>query len=55
MPWPQNLEAALAVEAAVRAGGAVPATVGVIDGVPTVGLTEKELEAMARGGPEVGG
>jgi len=53
MPWPQNLEAALAVEAAVRAGGAVPATVGVIDGVPTVGLTEKELEAMARGGPEV--
>jgi len=31
MPWPQNVETALAVEAEVRALGAVPATVGVID------------------------
>jgi pseudouridine-5'-phosphate glycosidase len=53
MPWPQNLEAALAVEATVRTGGAVPATVGVIDGVPVVGLDEKQLETMARGGSDV--
>ena len=37
MPYPQNLETALEVEAAVRSGGAVPATIAVIAGVCCVG------------------
>src|SRR3954466_7018098 len=48
LPWPTNLETARESEAAVRAGGAVPATVAVWHGVPTVGLAEDQLEALAR-------
>ncbi|RMD93316.1 MAG: pseudouridine-5'-phosphate glycosidase, partial [Alphaproteobacteria bacterium] len=50
MPWPQNLETARAVEAAVRAAGAVPATIAVIEGEIRVGLAAAELEALARQG-----
>jgi pseudouridylate synthase len=53
MPWPRNLETALAVEATVREAGAVPATVAVIDGVLRAGLTPAEIEALARAGPSV--
>jgi pseudouridine-5'-phosphate glycosidase len=48
LPWPLNLETARAAEAAVRAEGAVPATVAVWQGRPTVGLAEPEIEALAR-------
>ena len=48
LPWPWNLETAHRAEAAVRETGAVPATVGVIEGRPTVGLNEVELERLAR-------
>ncbi|NDW06930.1 pseudouridine-5'-phosphate glycosidase [Jiella pacifica] len=47
MPHPQNLRTALTVEAAVRAAGAEPATIAVIDGVLRVGLEESELAALA--------
>ena len=47
MPYPRNLETALAVEADVRAAGAVPATVAVLDGVIRVGLDGAELERVA--------
>ncbi|MCP8937117.1 pseudouridine-5'-phosphate glycosidase [Alsobacter sp. SYSU M60028] len=47
LPAPQNLEMARAVEAVVRARGATPATIALIHGVPTVGLGEWELEALA--------
>jgi pseudouridine-5'-phosphate glycosidase len=50
LPWPINLETARAAEAAVRAEGAVPATIAVWRGRPTVGLEDAELEALARGG-----
>lgn len=53
MPWPKNYETACAVEAAVRRGGAVPATIAVIRGRLRVGLAESELEALARGGADV--
>ena len=53
MPWPQNLEAAVAVEDTVRRHGAVPATVAVMGGVPTVGLGRGDLELLAREGPAV--
>jgi pseudouridine-5'-phosphate glycosidase len=53
MPWPQNVETALRVEAAVREHGAVPATVAVIDGRLTAGLTPLQIEALGRAGPSV--
>jgi pseudouridine-5'-phosphate glycosidase len=43
-PAPAGVEVGLASEAAVRAAGAVPATVGVLDGRIVVGVTEAELE-----------
>jgi len=47
LPRPRNLEAARAVEAVVAAAGAVPATVGVIEGVLVVGLEPDELTHLA--------
>lgn len=48
LPWPVNLETACGSETAVREAGAVPATIAVIGGEPRVGLSERELEALAR-------
>ena len=48
LPWPDNLETARASEAAVRASGAVPATIAVIDGTVCIGLSAEELERIAR-------
>jgi pseudouridine-5'-phosphate glycosidase len=48
LPWPANLETAEQAEAAVRAAGAVPATVAVLRGRPTLGLNARELEEFAR-------
>ena len=42
-PAPTGVEVGLASEAAVRAAGAVPATIGVLDGKVVIGLTESEL------------
>lgn len=46
LPRPDNRAAADEVEAAVRAGGAVPATVAVLDGVAHVGLTPERLDRV---------
>jgi len=51
MPWPQNVETALQVEAAVRAHGAVPATIAVMRGRLKAGLARSEIEALGRTGP----
>lgn len=48
MPYPANLETALAVEDVVRQNGAVPATIAVIDGELRAGLERSELEALAQ-------
>ena len=53
MPWPQNVETALAVEAEVRAYGAVPATVAVVDGRPKAGLSANDIERIGRGGAAI--
>jgi len=53
MPWPHNAETALAVEADVRAGGAVPATIAIVDGRLKAGLSREEIERIARGGRDV--
>jgi pseudouridylate synthase len=47
LPRPRNLEVGRALEATVRAGGAVPATVGVVAGVPVVGIGEAEIRHLA--------
>jgi len=49
-PGGQGLGVALAAEARVRAAGAVPATVGVVDGAVRAGLTGAELERFATAG-----
>lgn len=50
LPAPGNRAAAEAIEAAVRAGGAVPATVAVLDGRARVGLTAADLDRVCAGG-----
>lgn len=47
LPRPANLDVARALEATVRAAGAVPATIAVIDGALTVGLSDAELVRLA--------
>lgn len=47
LPRPRNIEVALQAEAEVRSHGVVPATVGVVGGRPTVGLTMAEIEELS--------
>jgi pseudouridine-5'-phosphate glycosidase len=47
MPYPDNVAMAHEVEAIVRAGGAVPATVAVLAGRPRAGLTAADLDLLA--------
>ena len=47
LPRPRNLEVARQIEAAVRAAGAVPATIAVVDGVARVGLDDRALDTIA--------
>jgi pseudouridine-5'-phosphate glycosidase len=55
LPPRRNLDAARRAEAAVRSGGAVPATIAISDGHILVGLMPEELEALAASvGPAVG-
>ncbi|HEY1327259.1 MAG TPA: pseudouridine-5'-phosphate glycosidase [Casimicrobiaceae bacterium] len=53
MPWPRNLETALALESEVRSLGATPATVAIIDGHLKAGLTHGDVERLARGGRDI--
>ena len=46
LPRPRNLEVGLETEALVRDAGVVPATIGVVAGVATVGLAEAEIERL---------
>lgn len=46
LPSPRNLVVAREIEQSVRDGGAVPATIAIIDGVVRVGLTEQELSIL---------
>jgi pseudouridine-5'-phosphate glycosidase len=47
MPYPRNVEMAVEVEGIVRDGGAVPATIAVLDGRPRIGLGRDDLELLA--------
>ncbi|MBK8429770.1 MAG: pseudouridine-5'-phosphate glycosidase [Chloroflexi bacterium] len=48
LPYPQNLQTALNMEAAVRRGGAVPATIAILSGRIHIGLTATQLEYLSR-------
>ncbi|WP_204114312.1 pseudouridine-5'-phosphate glycosidase [Shimia biformata] len=48
MPWPQNVEMARKVEDVIRQGGAVPATIAVLEGELCIGLTDDQLMQLAQ-------
>ncbi len=48
MPYPKNVETARETERIIRELGAIPATIGIINGVVKVGLTAAELEIMGK-------
>lgn len=47
MPYPKNVETAIAVEDVIRKNGVMPATIAIIGGRIKVGLTHEEIEYMA--------
>ncbi len=53
MPYPRNAETALQVESAVREHGAVPATIAIIDGRPTIGISKSQIEQLGEKGQQV--
>ena len=53
-PHPEGVEVGLESERRIREAGAFPATIGVLDGVVRVGLTEDELERFDAGARKVG-
>ncbi|TQM93076.1 pseudouridine-5'-phosphate glycosidase [Roseinatronobacter monicus] len=48
MPWPQNKEMAQQVERDIRAAGAIPATIAVMNGEILIGLSEAQLDRLAQ-------
>lgn len=46
MPYPKNVQTAREVEQIIRDGGAVPATIAVLHGVPRIGLSDAELDLL---------
>ena len=53
MPYPQNVETALKVEAIIRENGAVPATIAILGGRLKAGLTPEEIEYLGKKGTAV--
>lgn len=53
MPYPQNVETALKVEACVRENGAIPATIAIINGKMKAGLSMDEIEILGKQGQSV--
>ena len=53
MPYPQNVETALNVEKIIRDAGAIPATIAIIKGKITVGLSHDEIEYLGKKGLSV--
>ncbi len=53
MPYPQNVETALAVEKIIRENGAVPATIAIIGGRLKAGLSPEEIEYFGKKGTAI--
>ncbi len=52
LPYPANLETALAMERAIRDNGATPATIAILDGQIRVGLERADIERLIELGPK---
>lgn len=48
MPYPRNVACALEVEKVILDNGAIPATIGIIDGEPIIGMTHEEIEEFGK-------
>ncbi len=48
MPYPRNVKCALEVEKVIRDNGAIPATIGIINGEPIIGMTPEEIEEFGK-------
>ena len=48
MPYPKNVQTAYAVEDEIRKNGAIPATIGIIDGEPVIGMSHEEIEQFGK-------
>ena len=48
MPYPKNVQTALLVEKTIRDNGAIPATIGIVDGEPIIGMTPEEIEEFGK-------
>lgn len=48
MPYPKNVKCALEVEKTIRNNGAIPATIGIINGEPIIGMTPEEIELFGK-------
>ena len=53
MPYPKNVETALAVEQIIRDNGAVPATIAILGGKLKCGLSKEEIEYLGKKGAEI--
>lgn len=53
MPYPQNIETAKAVEKTIIDNGAIPATIAIIKGRLKIGLTQDEMEYLAKNGVQI--
>ncbi|MDZ7880171.1 MAG: pseudouridine-5'-phosphate glycosidase [Saprospiraceae bacterium] len=53
MPYPKNVETALAVESVIRDSGAIPATIGIIKGKMKAGLSTDDIEILGKQGQNV--
>ena len=53
MPYPQNVETARRVEQTVRDAGALPATVAIMEGRLSVGISDEQIERLGRLGTRV--
>lgn len=48
MPYPDNVKMAKKVESIIRSEGAIPATIAIMDGKIKIGLTDEDLETLAK-------
>lgn len=53
MPYPQNVETALKVEAIIRENGGIPATIAILNGKLKVGLNKDEIDYLGKKGLEI--
>ncbi|MBO0727587.1 MAG: pseudouridine-5'-phosphate glycosidase, partial [Blastocatellia bacterium] len=49
LPAPHNVETARDCEAEVRRSGALPATIGIVEGRAVIGLSDQQIQSIARG------